>query len=109
MFGLAAVQLRSIAERRGELALLRAVGFAQGRLSRLVMLENLVLLLGGLATGVFAALAVVLPHMFVGGARAPLADLALLLSAVLLVGIAVGSLAVRSAVRADLLPALRGE
>lgn len=109
MFGLAAVQMRNIAERRGELALLRAVGYAQTRLGRLVMLENLVLLLGGLATGVVAALFAVLPHMFVGGAQPPLFDLAIMLGLVLLVGIAVGSIAIRSALKADLLPALRGE
>jgi hypothetical protein len=109
MFGLAAVQMRSIAERRGELALLRAVGFAQRRLGRLVLLENLVLLIGGLMTGILAALFAVLPHMFVGGAQPPLLDLAIMLGLVLLVGIVVGSLAVRSALQADLLAALRGE
>jgi ABC-type antimicrobial peptide transport system permease subunit len=101
--------MRSIAERRGELALLRAVGFAQRRLGRLVLLENLVLLIGGLMTGILAALFAVLPHMFVGGAQPPLLDLAIMLGLVLLVGIVVGSLAVRSALQADLLAALRGE
>ena len=36
-FGLAAVQLRSVLERRGELALLRAVGFRRRLLAALVL------------------------------------------------------------------------
>jgi len=50
-FGLAAVQARNVLERRRELALLRAVGFRLASLARLVMLENIGLLVGGLATG----------------------------------------------------------
>src|SRR4029078_9338483 len=50
-FGLATVQLRNVLERRGELALLRATGFRRRRLAQLVMIENGLLLLGGLAVG----------------------------------------------------------
>jgi putative ABC transport system permease protein len=39
-FGLATVQLRSVLERRGELALMQAIGFRRGRLMRLIALEN---------------------------------------------------------------------
>ena len=41
--GLAAVQLRSVLERRGEFALMRAGGFPRARLMRMVILENAVL------------------------------------------------------------------
>ena len=44
--GLAVVQLRSVLERRGELALMRATGFRRGRLVRMVVWENAVLLVG---------------------------------------------------------------
>ncbi|MEZ6110678.1 MAG: ABC transporter permease [Pirellulaceae bacterium] len=54
-FGLATVQLRSVLERRGELAVMRATGFRRQRLASMVMLENVLLLVAGLATGVFAA------------------------------------------------------
>ena len=53
--GLAAVQLRNVLERRGELALLRAAGFRRRTWPRLVVLENLLLLLAGLAVGMLAA------------------------------------------------------
>jgi ABC-type antimicrobial peptide transport system permease subunit len=108
-FGLAAVQLRNVFERRKELALLRAVGFRKLRLGEMVLLENLVLLLGGLATGTLAALLSVLPHMFLGGAHVPFSELAVMLGVVLVVGIVTGLLAVRATLRAPLLAALRGE
>lgn len=108
-FGLAAVQVRSVLERRGELGLLRAAGYANSRLARLVMLENLVLLLGGLAIGVAAALVAVLPHALIGGARPPMFELAVMLGTVLLVGCLVGWISVRSTLRAPLIAALRGE
>ena len=70
-FGLATVQLRSVLERRGELALLRAAGFRRARVARLVMIENSLLLVAGLAVGVLAALVAVLPHWLGGGASVP--------------------------------------
>jgi putative ABC transport system permease protein len=73
------------------------------------MLENALLLLGGLAVGVAAALVAVLPHLFIGGASVPWRWLAGTLALVLIVGLAAGWIAVRAATRADLIPALRGE
>lgn len=108
-FGLAAVQLRNVLERRKELALFRAVGYGAGRLGGMVLLENLVLLLGGLLTGTLAALFSVLPHMYLGGAHVPLAELGVMLGAVLIVGIGTGLIAVRATLQAPLLAALRGE
>jgi ABC-type antimicrobial peptide transport system permease subunit len=108
-FGLAAVQLRSVLERRGELGLLRAAGFRKSRLARLVMLENLVLLFGGLAIGILAALVAVLPHMLLGGARPPWIELAMMLSLVAVVGCVVGFIAVRGALKTPVIAALRGE
>jgi hypothetical protein len=108
-FGLAAVQLRSVFERRKELALMRAAGFRRRRLGEMVLLENLLLLLGGLAMGTLAALVVVLPQMLLGGAHVPLVDLAVMLGIVLLVGIATGFIAVRATLRAPLVGALRGD
>ena len=75
----------------------------------MVLLENFVLLLGGLATGTLAALLSVLPHMLLGGAHVPLAELGIMLGVVLVVGIATGLLAVRATLQAPLLGALRGE
>jgi len=108
-FGIAAVQLRSIFERRQELALLRATGFRRGRLGLLVLLENLLLLVGGLALGTIAALVALVPQMLLGAAHIPLADLLAMLAVVLAVGAIVGLLAVRATVQAPLVAALRGD
>ena len=108
-FGLAAVQLRNVFERRGELALLRATGFRRATLGWLVLLEHAVLLTTGLAVGTLAAVLAVLPHLLHRAAAAPWASLAVTLLAVLLVGLAAGALAVRAVVRAPLLAALREE
>ena len=70
-FGLAAIQLRSVIERRGELALLRATGFTRRSLGRMVLIENVALLSAGLATGVLAALVAVIPHRLTGTAAVP--------------------------------------
>lgn len=108
-FGLAAVQLRNVLERRGELALLRATGFSRRKLANLVMLENGVLLLGGMVVGVGTALIAVLPHWLNGEAQAPWQPLATTLLAVAIVGLVAGSLATRSTLRAPLTTALRGD
>ena len=108
-FGLAAVQLRSVLERRGELALMRAAGFRRRRLAVMVMLENALLLLGGLAIGAAAAAVAIVPHWIVGGATLPGALLFAELAAVVAIGLAAGLAAVRAVLRAPLLPALRGE
>jgi ABC-type antimicrobial peptide transport system permease subunit len=107
--GLAIAQLRSVVERRGELALLRGAGFNRRRLAELVLGENASLLLAGLGCGTLAALVATLPHWAFAEADIPWATLARLLAMVALCGIAAGWLAVRAAVRAPLVAALRGE
>jgi ABC-type antimicrobial peptide transport system permease subunit len=111
-FGLATVQLRSVLERRGELALLRATGYRRRRLAQLVLLENIVLLLAGLATGVVAAMLAVLPHKLLGEAAVSwtlLRDLAVMLAAVFVVGLLSSLISVRAVLRLPLLASLRGE
>lgn len=108
-FGLATVQLRSVLERRAELALLRAEGFRKSRIARLVMTECALLLGGGLATGIVAALMAVLPHMIWGGAAIRLDDLGAMLGVVLIVGLLTSRIAVQATLRANIIAALRGE
>jgi ABC-type antimicrobial peptide transport system permease subunit len=107
--GLAVVQLRSVIERRGELALLRAAGFPPGRLVWMVVWENAVLLLGGLAVGTVAAAVALIPFWLPQGAGVPWMTLAELLVAIAAAGMLAGWLATRSALRSPLLPALRGD
>ena len=107
--GLSVVQLRSIVERRGELALMQATGFRRRRLATIVLAENLVLLVGGLAIGSLAALTAVLPHALAEQAGTPWATLGALLMIVAGVGSLAGWLASRTVLRAPLVPALRGD
>lgn len=108
-FGLAVAQLRSVLERRGELALLRSAGFRRSRLAEMVLGENAFLLFAGLGIGVIAALVAVLPHYLLNAAGTPWATLVALLGTVIVAGILSGWLAVRAAVRVPILPALRGD
>ncbi len=107
--GLAVVQLRSVIERRGELALMRAEGFGRGRLTRMVVWENAVLLVGGLAVGCVAAAIALIPQWAPHGASVPWETLAVLLGTIAVVGVVAGWLSTRRALAAPLLPALRGD
>lgn len=107
--GLAVVLLRGVWERRGELALLRALGFRPSRLAWLVLAENVFLLLLGLWTGVAAALLAVAPHLLGSGAEVLWLRIALLLAAVLAVGLLAGTAAVYASMRTPLLEGLQRE
>jgi putative ABC transport system permease protein len=107
--GLAVVLLRGVWERRGELALLRALGWRRSTLGWLILAENGFLLLVGLGSGALAAVLSVLPHLATTGGTLPWRDLLLLLGVVLLVGLGAGAAAVWSTLRAPLVMALRRE
>ena len=106
-FGLAAVQLRSVLERKKELALMQAVGFGRGQLSRMILLENVWLLATGLAIGLVAALFSTLPHWLIGSASIPWLDLMVIFIAIALAGLLSAWLASRSVARMPLLESLR--
>jgi hypothetical protein len=107
--GLAVVLLRSVWERRGELALLRALGFRQRALGWLVLAENAFLLGLGLLVGTVAAFVSVAPHVLEGQGKVSWLRLLAVLGVVLVVGLTAGSLAMRATLRAPLVPALRRE
>jgi ABC-type lipoprotein release transport system permease subunit len=107
--GLAAIVLRNVLERRRELALLRAVGYRPSDLAAMVLIENLLLLLLGLATGAVCALLAIAPAVALRGGQLPVASLGLLLAAVLATGIGASLAATRAALRSPLLAALRSE
>jgi ABC-type lipoprotein release transport system permease subunit len=107
--GLAVVLLRSIWERRGELALLRALGYRQAALAWLMLAENGFLLLLGLGAGTLAALLAVAPHLVAGSGEIPWLRLLGLLVLVLWIGLTAGAAAVAATLRAPLLAALRRE
>jgi ABC-type lipoprotein release transport system permease subunit len=107
--GLAIVLLRSVWERRGELALLRALGYRQSALGWLLLAENGFLLVLGLGIGAVTALVAVAPHWVGGLGQVPWLRIVVLLMTVLAVGLVAGAGAVAGTLRAPLLAALRRE
>jgi len=107
--GLGTVVLRNALERRGELALLRAVGFRLADVRRVVLSEHALLLALGLTIGCAAALVALLPSLRAAGAGAPWAGALLLSLALALNGLVWVWLASGLAVRGGLLDALREE
>ena len=107
--GLGIVVLRNVLERRGELALLLAVGYRARTLQRLLLIEHGALLALGLVIGIVAAAVAVLPSVLSPGAQLPYRSLALTLAAVLANGGIWTWLATRFALRGNLLQALRNE
>jgi len=107
--GLAMVVLRNVLERRGELALLRAVGFRRRRLTALVAMEHLGLLAGGVVVGTVAAAVAVAPALTAPGADVPYVPLAATVGAITAAGVLWTLLASVWALRGPLLPALRAE
>jgi hypothetical protein len=101
-FGLAIVQLRNVLERRGELSLLRAIGFSRSRLASAVMLENIALLLAGIGCGAGAALAAVIPYFFASRSLPAIQEPLMFLVIVLLVGICASFISVQRVLRMSL-------
>ena len=88
---------------------MRAVGFEEGSVGKLVLIENACLLLVGIACGAGAALLSMAPHLLSVSATVPWQSLGLLLGTVLAVGVAAAGLAVWEAMRTPIVPSLRGE
>lgn len=107
--GLGVVVLRNVLERRGELALLQALGFRRRALQWIVLSEHGSLLLLGLLVGIVAALVAILPVLLQPGTELPVASLSLTLTGVLVSGLIWTWLATVAALRGNLLPALRNE
>jgi len=97
--GLGVVVLRNVGERRGELAVLAAVGFPAGRVRRALLFEHGALLLAGTACGVLGALAAVLPLLGAEGGTSPLLALLAVPAAMAICGALCVSLASRLAWR----------
>ncbi len=107
--GLAAVQLRNVIQRRGELALLRAAGFRRRTLGRPGAFGKFCAASAGLGCGILAALVAVLPQLIHRDASIPWLSLAVTLVLVLTVGLLAGLAASARVLRAPLLAALREE
>lgn len=107
--GLAAVTLRSVWERRRELALLTAIGWSEGALRRLLVIEQARLVIAGLGIGAVAALVAVAPVVFQRPATIPWQTLGGTFAAVALLGVGVCAAALRGALPRNPMAALKAE
>jgi putative ABC transport system permease protein len=107
--GLGLVVLRNVLDRRGELAMLRALGFDKTTLGKMIFHEHSGLMLGGLACGVVAALVAVGPALKTPGAQAASFSLVLTIVAIGISGMIWIWLAAKLALSGEMLDALRNE
>ncbi|TWU35108.1 ABC transporter permease [Novipirellula artificiosorum] len=105
--GLAVAQLRSVLERRGELAVMRAVGFTRHRLAGVVMRETAMLLGVGIGCGALCALFAVLPYGRISGIHPPWMEPLVIVLGIVAFGLLAGLLAVIRVVKMPLLESLR--
>src|SRR6185312_12703832 len=92
--GLAVVLVRTIIERKSELALLASIGFSQRSRVQLILSENLFLLLLGLAIGAVCAILGIIPSLVGSAHQINFVALAATLVIVLLIGVASSSIAI---------------
>jgi putative ABC transport system permease protein len=107
--GLGIVVWRNVNERRGELALLRAVGFTKKSVQIILLSEHVVLLVAGILFGIIAALLAILPALLTPGTEIPYPTILIILIIVGLNGSIWTFSAVTLATKQDLIPALRKE
>ncbi len=107
--GLAVVVGRNVAERRGQLGVMQAMGFTRQRLARMVLAEHWFLHLTGVLIGIVAAVIAVFPKLMGGVAALPWWLLIGINVAVLLGGLLFCMIAARTVLRGKLLDAIRRE
>jgi len=107
--GLAVVLVRNVIERRGELAAMRAFGFNRRALRKLILYENVLLLLAGLGIGTLAALIAAAPQLWAHPSAAPFDAIFGTLALIAGVGSLAAWLAARGALAKPLLPILKAE
>jgi len=107
--GVATVLMRNALEQRGELALLRAVGYQGRHVTRMVLVENAALLGLGFLAGAGPALVAIAPVFVQRHGTPPLALLLGLLAALAVTGALVSGAAVSFIRRMPLVESLRSE
>lgn len=107
--GMVMVLLRGALERRREFALLQAVGCSRRALAWLLLLENGLLLVVGIALGAAVALVAAIPQLRLPVSGVSWPALTGILAAMLLTGLGSCALAAATAVRGSIVTALREE
>ncbi len=103
------VLVLNVLDRRGELAMMQAVGFRKPLLKQMLLLEHSVLLLAGLLCGLGSALWAVFPSIATQGSRFPYGKVLLIAVAIVISGIVWTRIAVSGVLKSDFLEMLRNE
>ncbi|MHC4193549.1 MAG: FtsX-like permease family protein, partial [Planctomycetota bacterium] len=107
--GLGLVVLRNVLDRRGELAMLRAVGLSKDAIKKVVFYEHSGLMLGGLVCGTVAALVAVSPALKSPGTQVPYFSVTITVAVIAISGLIWIWIATLFALSGRLLDALRNE
>ena len=107
--GLGMVVFVNVLDRRGELAMLRAVGFTRKILINTVIIEHFALLCLGLICGVSAAIIAVLPALMTPGRQLGFGILTISIALLAIFGIIFIWLSAKTALRGELIDSLRKE
>ena len=107
--GMGIVVMRNIMERRGELGLLKAVGYSNAQLRVVLLTEHGLILAMGLVLGVASSVAAMWPSLFAPGVRLPYATMLLLIGGIAVCNLAWIAATVHIALRDPPLNALRNE
>ena len=105
--GIGVLMLRNAAERRGELAGMRAIGFSRSRLQGLLFRETALLVVTGAAVGTVAGLIAVAPVVMERAGAIPWPDVALSVASVCVVGCIAGYATAYAAMRAPIVETLK--
>ena len=107
--GLGIVLLRNLTDRKAEIALYQSIGFKSICIMKLIIAENLFILFSGTGIGVLAAFAGILPSFISPAFKFPGTFVLVMLLLVVINGLAWIYFPVKSALRKNLVKALRKE
>ncbi|MHC4906226.1 MAG: ABC transporter permease, partial [Planctomycetota bacterium] len=107
--GLGLVLVLNVIDRKGELAMMQALGFRRASLKRMLFLEHGLLLLAGLFCGVVPAIWAVFPSVLMQGGAFPYGKIVLIIFGIILSGWLWIRVAVAKVLKGDYLNVLRNE
>ena len=107
--GLGLVVVLNVIDRKGELAMMQAVGFRKPALKKMLFVEHGLLLLAGLFCGAVPALWAVFPSIITRGVAFPYIQVGLIVFAILISGIVWIRVAVSGVLKSDFMGLLRNE
>ena len=107
--GLGAVLARNVLERRRELGLLSAIGYAPSNIRSMVLSEGMALVIGGLLIGTFCAIIAIVPALGDRAQSLPIGSLLMLLIGVAVTGAIASLIAIKLTTRTPVVRAIKAE